>query len=123
MGFSFRYPFWNSLALELKSFWSGIDSRAERGLWWGNKLIPFDKELLRFNYQGWFDYDKPVNWELEPLAIRVIGNVAIVFSTFKYSGNILSSRGRGMETWIKQDNKWLKIGNFDASCAKLLPCK
>ena len=33
-------------------------------IWWGSKPIPYDKELLRFNYKGWFDYDKPVNWWL-----------------------------------------------------------
>ena len=92
-------------------------------IWWGNKPIPYDKELLRSNYKGWFDYDIPVNYELEPLAIQIIGNVASVFCTYKFSGKILSGSGRDMETWIKQDNKWLMINSFGASCDKLPPCK
>jgi hypothetical protein len=92
-------------------------------IWWGSKPIPFDKELLDFNYKSWFDYDKPVNWELEPLAIKVIDNVASVFFTYKYSGKILSGSGREIETWIKQDNKWILINSLGATCDKLPPCK
>ena len=92
-------------------------------LWWSNKSIPLDKELLKLNYKRWLDYDKPVKWELEPLAIQVIGNVGNVFYTYKYSGKILSDSGRAMITWIKQDNKWQMIGGLTASCNKLPPCK
>jgi hypothetical protein len=73
-------------------------------IWWGDKPIPFDKKLLDFNYGGWFKYDIPATWEIEPLAIKVIGNVASVCFTYKYSGKILSGSGREIETWIKQDN-------------------
>ena len=92
-------------------------------IWWGNKPIPFYKKLLRANYRGWFSYDKPTKWELEPLAITVIGNVASVFYTAKWGGNILSGSGRDLETWIKQDGKWLMINSFGASCDELPPCK
>ena len=92
-------------------------------IWWGDKPIPYDKKLLRANYRGWFSYDKPTKLEIEPLAIKVIGNVASVFFTYKYSGNILSGSGRVLETWIKQDGKWLMINSFGASCDKLPPCK
>ena len=70
-------------------------------IWWGQKPIPYDKELLEFNYKAWFDYDKPVKWELEPLTIKIVGKVASVFYTYKYSGKILSG----------------------SSCNKLPPCK
>ena len=68
-------------------------------------------------------YDKPVAYELEPLAIGIIGNVANVFYEYKWNGNVLSERGRTMDTWIKQDNKWLLIASFSASCDKLPLCK
>lgn len=92
-------------------------------IWWGNKLIPYDKELIRVNYRGWFNYDKPVKWEVEPLAIKIIGNVATICFTYKYSGKLISSKGRNTETWIKQDNKWLMINSFSALCNKLPPCR
>jgi ketosteroid isomerase-like protein len=92
-------------------------------IWWGNKPVPYDKKLIRTNYRGWFAYDIPTKWELEPFAIKIIGNVASVFFTYKYSGNILSGHARNLETWIKQDGKWLMINSFSATCDKLPPCK
>ena len=91
-------------------------------IWWSNKPIPYDKELLEINYRSWFNYDKPVNWELNPLAIKVIGNVACVFYSYKFGGKIISGSSLTMETWIKQDNKWKKFGSLDASCDELPPC-
>jgi len=92
-------------------------------IWWGNKPVPYDRKLLRLNYESWFTYDIPAKWELEPLAIKVIGNVASVFYKYKFSGNLLSGSGRNLETWIKQDNKWLMINNNGAHCDKLPPCE
>ena len=33
--------------------------------------------------------------------------------------NILSDKGRSLETWLKQDNKWLAIGGLTSSCDTL----
>ncbi|MEN8245679.1 MAG: nuclear transport factor 2 family protein [Thermodesulfobacteriota bacterium] len=92
-------------------------------IWWSGKKVPYDKELLRNGYQSFIDFDKPQKWEINPLAIKIIGNMAIVFYSYKYSGNILAEHSRTMETWIKQDNKWLKLGGMDASCKELPPCQ
>jgi len=92
-------------------------------VWWGNKPVPYDKKVQRTNYRGWFSYDIPTKWELEPVAIKVVGNVASVFFTYKYSGNTLSGSARDLETWIKQDGKWLMINSFSAFCDELPPCK
>jgi ketosteroid isomerase-like protein len=89
---------------------------------YGNKPIPYGKEMLSSNYKAWFDYDKPVSFELEPLAIKIIGNVVSVFYTYKFSGKILSGSGRAMKTWIKQDNRWILINSHSSSCDKLPPC-
>ena len=93
------------------------------GIWWHNKPTPFDKGWAGSNYKGWFAYDIPTKWELEPLEIKIIGNVASVFFTYKFSGNVLSGNSRSLETWIKQDGKWLMINAFGASCDALPPCK
>lgn len=93
-------------------------------IWWGSKAKPFDKKTAFYNYRSWFDYDKPVKWELEPLAIKISGGrVASVFYTYRFSGKFTSGSGRDMDTWIKQDNKWMMINSFGASCDKLPPCK
>jgi hypothetical protein len=54
-------------------------------LWWSNSASPFDKRWSMMYYKDWFDNDRPVNFESEPLAIKIIGNVAIVFYTSKFS--------------------------------------
>ena len=76
-----------------------------------------------YRYNRWIKYDKPDMWEVEPLAIKIVGKVASVFFTYKFSGNITSDSGKELETWIKQDNKWILINSLGASCDKLPPCK
>ena len=120
---------WEVVVADFEKFKQGdaegiLASRHEDVLiWWGDKPIPYDKKTVEYNYRNWFSYDIPTKWELEPLAIKVIGNVASVFFTYKWSGNILSGSDRDLETWIKQDGKWLMINSFNASCDKLPPCK
>ena len=91
-------------------------------IWYGNNKVPLNKELLKLNYKGWFDYDKLVSLKLEPVEIKIIGNVASVFYTYKLSGNIMSFSGRAMKTWIKQNNGWILINSHSSSCDKLPPC-
>jgi hypothetical protein len=79
---------------------------------WSEKDIPFDKELVSYNYKWWFDNDIPVNWVLKPITIKVSGSLAIIAYTYKFSGNKISGNGRIMETWIKKDNKWLILCIF-----------
>ena len=120
---------WDAVVADIENFKKGdvegiLASRHDDVvIWWGNKQVPFDKELLKLNYKGWFDYDKPVNWELKPLAIKIVGNVASIFYTYKFSGSRTSGTGRDIDTWIKQNNKWLMINSFGASCDKLPPCQ
>lgn len=90
---------------------------------WHDKTTTYDKAVLKKEYQDWFNNDKPVTWENRPIAIKIIDNIAIVFYSQKYSGKMFSGSTRIMETWIKQDNKWLILGSIDASCDKLPPCQ
>ena len=92
-------------------------------LWWNNKLLPFDKELARYNYKGWFGYEIPKNWELNPLAVKISGNIAIVAWTYKISGEKFSENGRSFDVWIKQNNKWVLWGSTSASCEKPALCQ
>jgi hypothetical protein len=97
--------------------------RHDKLIYWPNdRPNPLWREAARLLYKGWLDYDKPVAYELRPLEIQIIGNVANVFYEYKWNGKMYSGRGRTMDTWIKQDNKWLKISSFGASCDKLPSC-
>ena len=45
-------------------------------IWYGNKKVPLNKELLKLNYKGWFDYDKPVSLKLELMWFKKNGHFA-----------------------------------------------
>ena len=120
---------WKAIEADTELFKKGdleriMGSRVDDAIiWWSDRPIPFDKELVLFNYRWWFNYDLPVNWELKPLAVKVYGDLAIVAYRYKFSGKILSGSGRIMENWIKQDNKWLLMSSFEVSCNKLPHCE
>jgi len=84
--------------------------------WWTNKKRPYGKNDLRANYQSWFAYDKPLSYELEPLNINIVGDVAVVFYMHKWNGNIWSAWNRQISTLIKQNNKWKHIGGMACPC-------
>ena len=92
-------------------------------LWQGSKALPFDKELTISSYKEWFGYEIPKNWELNPLAVRISGNIAIVAWTYKISGEMFSENGRSFDVWIKQNNKWVLLGATGAPCDKPATCQ
>ena len=102
-------------------------------MWFPKEGVPFEDKNMYMGYiKWWLSWDRPTKWEVKPLAIQVVGNVANVFYILNYSRDNavggkyyvpFSSKERTMETWVKQDNKWLKIGRFSASCDKLPPCR
>jgi ketosteroid isomerase-like protein len=92
-------------------------------IWWYNRFFPMGKKALANSLKLWFASDKPVNWELKPLDIKVSGNVASVFYEFKYSGTIYSGHARSVLTLIRQDRRWLIINGLSCSCDKLPSCE
>ena len=94
--------------------------------WWADKILPLSKEQMETHFRKWLSGSfKPIAYELEPLSINIYGDVANVFFLYKwYKGVVRTSRhGRGMQTYLKQDNKWMLIGSMEASCIKLPACK
>ncbi len=66
----------------------------------------------------------PINsFKLEPVEVRIFGNVAIVqyYWSFTYPGAKVFS-GRNTVTFIKQDGKWKALGGMSASCLYPAPC-
>ena len=84
-------------------------------IWPARKRIPWDKYKIRLEWRTWFSGpNKLVSYELEPLSIHILGDVANVYSLFTW-GTKKEPRynnGRAMQTFIKQDNKWLLIGSM-----------
>ena len=91
--------------------------------WWPDKAIPLGNKAIMPFLKDWFNYDKPISYELDPLNIHIAGDVAIVFYLLKWKGNILSGNARQIDTYIKKNNKWKFVGGMGCSCEKLPVCK
>ena len=93
--------------------------------WWPNDPNPFGKNYMKGKYKRWFDGNKPVSYELKPVALNIIGDVANVFYFYKWNGDKMPAAisGRQYSTWIKQDNKWKFMGSMGCSCDRQPYCK
>jgi len=69
-------------------------------------------------FKNWFSWKQPVSFELNPLAINIVGNIATVFFYFKWEGKSPSEpyRGRNFQVYIKQDGKWKLLGSMSCPC-------
>ncbi len=82
--------------------------------------ITSGKDLIEAHYKYWlFGLFKPISYELEPLAIHILGDVANVFYRYKYKKDGITPprnqtyQGSMMLSYIKQHNKWLVTGNMN----------
>ena len=86
--------------------------------------IPYNKDQIRTSNQYWlYSDDRPTSYNIKPIAIGIIDNVAIVFYWYEWRSDLTGSsdKGRSMNTLIKLNNKWVTIGTMDASCEKPAP--
>jgi len=92
--------------------------------WWPNDPSPFGNDYMKAKYKRWFDGNKPVSYELKPVALNIIGDVANVFYFYKWNGDKMPATisGRQYSTWIKQDNKWKFMGSMGCSCDRQPYC-
>lgn len=92
--------------------------------WWPGDPSPFGRETAKAKYSRWFDGNKPVNYELKPVAINIIGDVANIYYHYKWNGDKMPATisGRQYSTWIKQDDKWKFIGSMGCSCNRRPYC-
>jgi len=88
-----------------------------------DKSIPLNKDLLRNEYDV-FASMQPT-FEVKPISIAVIDHrVANAFYYFKWEskdGN-WSGKGRSMQTFIKQGDKWISIAIISSKCSNPPPC-
>ncbi len=86
---------WKSVEAGWKLFVKGdIDAIAAIAVegyleWWPNDPNPFGKNYMKGKYKRWFDGNKPVSYELKPVALNIIGDVANVFYFYKWNGDTL----------------------------------
>ncbi|MFC1886774.1 nuclear transport factor 2 family protein [Thermodesulfobacteriota bacterium] len=92
-------------------------------IWWTQDAYPFEKDLAKFRYGGWFRSNKPKSYKTEVLNIQIFGNVAIVYSRYEWEGTTPGVRsGRGMSVRVKQGNEWKLMGTMSAGCDKPVFC-
>jgi ketosteroid isomerase-like protein len=91
--------------------------------WGPSEAIPMDKKAALPKLKEWFNYDKPISYELEPLNIHIVGDVALIFYLNKWKGNIISDKARQIDTYVKHDNKWKFMGGMGCSCNNPPTCK
>ena len=90
--------------------------------WWTRRANPRGGEILKRNYEGWFNWDKPVTYEIKPIIIQISGDVAIAYYKYNWKGKIWEDLGRQVSTFIKQDNKWKHLGGMGCSCKEASRC-
>jgi len=86
-------------------------------IWRSTVRLPVDKYKMTLLYRAWLTGpDKPVSYELEPLSIHIFGNVANVYYIYTWGTKKEPkyNRVRSMQTFLKQDNKWMVIGTMNA---------
>lgn len=106
---------------DLESVMSCIHDEAI--FWWREMPRPYDKDKVKFKYRDWINSAKPESYELKPLSIQIIGNVANIYYLYKWSGQGGLRRGRVMNVYAKRNDKWLLFGSSAASCVKPLNCE
>ena len=92
---------------------------------YSNNPTPLNSEQARKSNEDWLNSDhKPTSLNIDPIAISIIDNVAIVFYLYKWKSELtgFAQKGRTMNTLIKQNNSWKFIGSLSASCEKPAPC-
>ena len=85
--------------------------------WWATRRLPADKYQIRLAFRTWLTGpDKPVSYELEPLSIHIFGDIANVYYIRTWGTKKVPkyNHGRLMQTYLKQDNKWMLIGSMGA---------
>ena len=85
---------------------------------------PYNKDQIRIENEYWLYSDhRPTSYNIAPIAIGIIDNVAIVFYWYKWESDLTgyTEKGRSMNALIKLNNQWVTIGTMDASCEKPAP--
>ena len=88
-----------------------------------DKSIPLTKDLMEYTYKEWVSIKPTI--KVKPISIAVIDHrVANAFYYFQWESQVgnWSGKGRGMQTFMKQSDKWISIGAIYSKCNKPPPC-
>ena len=83
--------------------------------WPSGSYLPVIKPQTILYIKRWFKFDPILSYELEPHAIQIIHNVAVVCYSYEFKGEKHSDNGRITHTWLRQNGIWKMIGGMNAS--------
>lgn len=114
---------------EEESYWRFLESRDM-----DSYLKLFHEQFVSWPYESPRPSDKPavrqmiedlkrsyrlVTYELNPLAIKVIGDIAVVYYSVRYmvetQGEQIEDVRRVSHTWIRDDGEWKILGGMSAT--------
>ena len=85
--------------------------------------LPLNKDLIKYAYNDWANVKPKIM--VKPISINVIDHsVANAFYYWKWDTTLgdWSGKGRAMQTFIKQGDKWISIGAIYSKCSTPPPC-
>ena len=91
---------------------------------WGDNPTPLNRDQIESGNKVLIGYYVYTYIDLKPVAINVVNNVANVFYIYKRESKNREylQRGRTMTTMVKENNQWIIVGRFSASCDQKAPC-
>jgi hypothetical protein len=109
---------------EIERFWELIengelekilDSLHPKYVYWQKEYtVIFNKSDTEFTLTKGLTHNRPKSYELKPMQIQLIGNVALIFYSYEFEGNMHSDKGRRMVVMMKTDGKWKTVGGMSA---------
>ena len=97
-----------------------MNSLHEKYVFWPHGYtVPYNKSEIEFLFGKWLTHNRPKLYELNPRAIQLIKNVAIVHYSVNTKGNWGPDSERRTSFWMKNNNgEWKLVGGMSA---KLMP--
>jgi len=81
--------------------------------WPQGYAVPYNKSEIKFLFGKWLTHNRPKMYELNPLAIQIIKNVAIVHYSYNTRGNWGPGNGRSTSVWMQNNEEWKLIGGMN----------
>ena len=87
--------------------------------WPTSSDLPAGKESARTFAEGTLDQLEIIEFAIDPQAIKITGNLAVVHHFFSWSardaeGKLIKYRQRVTHTWLNEDGVWKIIGGMSA---------
>jgi len=87
-------------------------------IWWPQNAYPSRKEAMEGQFREWFRLNKPLSYELKPVAINIVGNISTAFFYFKWESKVPPNtfKGRNFQVFLKQAGRWKMLGDSSSLC-------